>query len=90
MKEDDLLYFEWTPKWEAGDKYKVCSHQSGVHHEDLESGVFCNDCGKLLGYSQKKYSTPKYVFARKSEPVIIGINKDEVNQILSSLKRKNI
>ena len=82
------FYLEWIPKWKAGDKLKVCSHRSGVHHEALRGGTFCNDCGLLLGYSQDEDKTPKYVFERKIEPVILELNTNEINQILKKLKRK--
>ena len=81
-------YIKWTPKWIAGDKIKICQHQTGIHNEKLISGAFCNDCGCLVGYTSEKDITPNYVFDRRKEPVFLELNKDEVNQILKMLGRK--
>lgn len=84
----DVFNVEWTPKWIAGDKIKVCSHQTGIHSEDLHSGTFCNDCGTLVGYTKVHEFTPTYVFDRSKEKVILEFNRDEINKILSSIGRK--
>jgi len=86
-QSETVFYVEWTPKW-AGDKIKICSHQTGVHYEDLDSGSFCNDCGCLVGYTKVHESTSTYVFDRRKEKVILEFSKDEINKILSSLGRK--
>lgn len=84
------IYIKWKPKWTAGDKIKVCQHNSGVHQENLISGTFCNDCGYLVAFTQSAWETPKFVFDRKKEPVILELNEIEINQVLKAIHRKPI